>query len=226
MILILTIQQLELDSLDSIIQALQNVIENNSATAADDNLQILHKLRDQIYQKNYTVLIWSTSLLDAEAAEQTIQSITLSIKKVMQDVRCVGMPLGGSKGEITASQVVTWQAGVPLPVAFMSGVPQHDPVLYNGPEMLEKQEADAMLWLSTYRSTDTPPACDIPTVVIGHANMRCDDAAVFIPVGIPGIDTRGLACRTDSVATLPLLKIRDIGLPHASDVIEKITQQI
>ena len=219
-------QQLELDSLDSIIQALQNVIENNSATAADDNLQILHKLRDQIYQKNYTVLIWSTSLLDAEAAEQTIQSITLSIKKVMQDVRCVGMPLGGSKGEITASQVVTWQAGVPLPVAFMSGVPQHDPVLYNGPEMLEKQEADAMLWLSPYRSTDTPPACDIPTVVIGHANMRCDDAAVFIPVGIPGIDTRGLACRTDSVATLPLLKIRDIGLPHASDVIEKITQQI
>ena len=222
----LNYHQLELDSLDSIIQSFQNVIQNHSKTADSDSDQILSSLRDQIYQKNYTVLIWSTSLLDPEAAEQTIQSITLSIKNVMQDVRCVGMPLGGSKGEITASQVVTWQAGVPLPVAFMSGVPQHDPVLYNGSLMLEKQEADAMLRLSTYRSTDIPPACNIPTIVIGHANMQCDDAAVFIPVGIPGIDTRGLACRTDSVATLPLLKIRDIGLPHASDVIEKIAQQI
>jgi formylmethanofuran dehydrogenase subunit B len=56
--------------------------------------------------------------------------------------------------------------------------------------------------------------------------MQCDNVAVFIPVGVPGIDTRGLACRTDSVATLPLKKIRNIDLPSASDVIEKITQQI
>lgn len=220
--------QLQLDSLDSVIQSFQNIVQNSSVTNTDtsETDKVLIRLRDQIYEKNYSVIIWSTSLLAPDAAEHSIQSITHAIKNMMTEVRCVGMPLGGSKGEITASQVVTWQTGVPLPVAFMSGVPQHDPTLYDGAHMIAQQEVDAMLWLSTYRPTDTPPECSIPTVVIGHPNMQCEHADVFIPVGIPGIDTRGLACRTDSVATLPLLKIRDIALPHASDVIEKINQKI
>ena len=220
--------QLDAASLDEIIQAFHRIIQSTPELTDDTDhmTRTLVELKNTLLSKNYTVLIWNTGLLDSVAAEQTIQTLTLIIKTLMKEIRCVGMPLGGSKGEITANQVVTWQSGVPLPTAFMSGVPVHDPVTHNAKSMLANQEADAMLWLSTYRSTDLPPETDIPTIVIGHANMQCKNAAVFIPVGIPGIDTRGLACRTDSVATLPLKKIRDINLPNASDVIEKITQQI
>jgi len=215
-------------SLDTIIQAFHSIIQETPELTDDTDsmTRTLVELKNTILSKNYTVLIWNTGLLDPIAAEQTIQTLTLMIKSLMTEIRCVGMPLGGSKGEITANQVVTWQSGVPLPTAFMSGVPIHNPVTHNAKAMLANQEADAMLWLSTYRSTDTPPTTDIPTIVVGHANMQCDNVAVFIPVGVPGIDTRGLACRTDSVATLPLKKIRDINLPNASDIIEKITQQI
>ena len=56
----------------------------------------------------------------------------------MKTIRCVGLPLGGSKAEITASQVATWQTGVPLPVSFTQGTPVHNPVLYDGDEHARK----------------------------------------------------------------------------------------
>ena len=144
----------------------------------------------------------------------------------MRTKRCVGLPLGGSKGEITANYVATWQSGVALPVAFMSGVPVHDPVRYDGMKMLANQETDCLVWIATYSSSDQPPQTEAPTIVLGHPKMKCDQATVYIPTGIPGIDCRGLACRTDGVATLPLPKIRESSLPAASDILLKITQSL
>ena len=145
----------------------------------------------------------------------------------MKDVRCVGLPLGGSKGEITASQVITWQMGVPFPVSFMNEVPEHNPVLYSGQTMLDNNEADTLVWLSTYSPNDLPPKTKARIIVVGHPKMKVpSNVDVFIPVGIPGIDHTGLACRTDSVATLPLKKIRDINLPIASNVLNQITELV
>ena len=217
--------QLDAPNLEAIIQTFELVIQEKVEFDTNDALaQQLLALHKTILTSQYTTIIWSSGLFNHAAAEQTVQTITQSIKSLMTQVRCVGLPLGGSKGEITASQVATWQTGVPLPVAFMTGVPIHDPLLYNGVSMIENKEADALVWLSTYSSDDTPPDTDIPTVVLGHPSMQLkDNVDVFIPVGVPGIDTRGLACRTDSVATLPLQKIRDSELPAASDVLNKIT---
>ena len=221
--------RLDAASLESIILSLQAIIQSPDQSADKEN-DISARLKE-VYQKildsQYTTIVWNTGLLDTDTAEQTVQAITLSIKTLMKEIRCVGLPLGGSKGEITASQVSTWQTGVPLPVAFMSGTPVHDPVLYDGSTMLENNEADTLVWLSTYNADDTPPVTDIPTIVLGHPNMQvAKQSAVFIPVGVPGIDHRGLACRTDSVATLPLQKIRSNDLPVASDVLNKINEML
>lgn len=221
--------QLQAPSLESIIQTLQHVVSSPIDKEADlDSVtQFLLELHQTILDSQYTVLIWNSGLLNADTAELTVQAITLSMKTLMKKIRCVGLPLGGSKGEITASQVATWQTGVPLPVAFMSGVPVHDPVLYTGTTMLENNEADSLVWLATYSPEDLPTETKIPTIVIGHPNMPLTkDISVFIPVGVPGIDNRGLACRTDSVATLPLQKIRSSDLPIASDVLHKITEML
>ena len=217
--------RLNASSLEAIILKLQSIIQNDTQSDLEDDVTAnLINIYKNILSSQYTTMIWNASLLNTETAEQTVQALTLSIKTLMKDIRCVGLPLGGSKGEITASQVVTWQTGVPLPVSFMSGVPVHDPVLYTGSNMLENNEADTLLWLSTYSADDVPPETNIPTIVIGHPNMQVSEkTAVYIPVGVPGIDSRGLACRTDSVATLPLAKIRNNNLAIASDVLNKIT---
>jgi formylmethanofuran dehydrogenase subunit B len=218
--------RLDVPSLESVIQTLQSITQSPDQDLEEEceATKSLKSVYQKILDSQYTTIIWNTGLLDTETAEQSVQAITLSIKTLMKEIRCVGLPLGGSKGEITASQVATWQTGVPLPVAFMSGTPVHDPVLYNGSTMLENNEADSLVWISTYSADDVPPVTDVPSIVLGHPNMQVsENTAVFIPVGVPGIDNRGLACRTDSVATLPLQKIRSNDLPVASDVLNKIS---
>lgn len=216
------------DSLESMIHSFQNIVMNDHVTTEiDESIKILQELKQQILNSHYTTLVWYGGDFQANSAEYTIQSITQIIKEFTKEVRCVGLPLGGSKGEVTANAVATWQTGSPLPVAFMGDAPTHDPVLFNGKTMLANGDVDCMLWIGTYHSQDVPPTLKLPTIVIGHPNMHCAQTPdVFIPVGVPGIDHRGLACRTDSVATLPLHAIRTSGLPSASDILRQITQLI
>ena len=222
--------------LESVIYRFQEVvtrpkeyfIEHNAETDPehDKDTQQLFSILDTILNSQYTTLIWSAGDFNQESAEHTVQALTESIKTLMNTVRCVGLPLGGSKAEITASQVATWQTGVPLPVSFTQGAPVHNPVLYDGQSMLENQEADCLLWISTYNSCDIPPQHQGPTIVLGHPNMKCENADVYLPIGVPGIDHRGLACRTDGVATLPLHKIRDSKLTSASSLLSKLIKLV
>ncbi|MEM8844544.1 MAG: hypothetical protein AAGB35_05810 [Pseudomonadota bacterium] len=219
---------LEADSLDDIIHEFLQVVNLDSKRSNGNNLtNKLLEIKSTILQKQYTTIVWNTGLFNSASAEQTTQSLTFAMKSLMEDVRCVGLPLGGSKAEITANQVSTWSMGVPLPVAFMGGIPEHDPVIYNGENMLQNGEADTLVWLSTYSPDDLPPKTDARTIVIGHPKMKVPSSVdVFIPVGIPGVDHSGLACRTDSVATLPLQKIRDINLPASSKVLKQIADLV
>lgn len=220
---------LDAPSLDSLVHKLTYVFNKpiNTFVEIDETTQRLLDLHQSILKSQYTTFIWNAAEFKLETAEHTVQAITQCIKKLMTEVRCVALPLGGSKAEITASQVSTWQTGVPLPVAFMSGAPVHNPNLFDGMKMLENNEADTLVWIATYSSKDTPPKADIPTIVIGHPNMHCESSTnVFIPIGIPGIDHRGLACRTDSVATLPLKLIRTSEFIAASEVINQLTKLI
>ncbi|MFK7815487.1 MAG: hypothetical protein AB8B92_04045 [Gammaproteobacteria bacterium] len=214
--------------LESIVYRLQEVIYKSAKNISgiDENTQCLIDLHKTISTSQYTTLIWNSSEFNQDSAEQTIQAITESIKYLMQKIRCVGLPLGSSKGEITANQVATWQTGVPLPVAFMSGAPVHDPVRNDGMKMLSNNEADCLLWIANYHSEDEPPNTNIPTIVLGHPNMKTNNATVFIPCGVPGVDHRGLACRADNVATLPLSKIRNSILPKANELLRKLKQLV
>ena len=99
-------------------------------------------------------------------------------------------------------------------------------MLYDGNTMLHNNEADSLVWISTYQSNDTPPNTDAPTIVLGHPKMNCPQAKVYIPTAVPGIDHKGLACRTDSVATLPLHSVRNSNLLSADVILNKIIQSL
>ncbi len=219
---------LKMPRLESVVYKLQEIVTKpkESFTEIDEPTRQLMELHDTISSSDYTTFVWAGAEFDSNTAQHTIQALTETIKQLMRTQRCVGLPMGGSKGEITANQVATWQSGVALPVAFMSGVPVHDPVRYDGMNMLANQEADCLVWVATYNSGDQPPPTEVPTIVLGHPKMKCERATVYIPTGIPGIDCRGLACRSDGVATLPLRKLRNSSLPAASDILLEITQSI
>ena len=214
--------------LESLVYRFQEIITRpkESITNIDSDTQKLLDILRTVSESKYSTVVWSASEFKQESVEQTVQAITESIKLLMKDIRCVGLPLSGSKGEITANQVATWQTGVPLPVSFLNGTPIHNPVLYSGSNMLRNQEVDCLVWISTYNSADVPPDTNIPRIVLGHPKMKCENAKIYIPTGVPGIDIKGLAVRTDSVATLPLQTIRTCNLRAVSEVLQNITRLI
>ena len=65
----------------------------------------------------------------------------------------------------------------------------------------------------------------IKNIFIGHINSTFNTKPdIFIPVGNPGIDHRGIMFRTDNVVSVLLDKIREIELPSTQDVMNMLSE--
>lgn len=201
------------------------VLDNNQFGGID--IQILNDLAAQLKESQYSVLAWSAKEFDMPHSELAIEQLVELIKDLNTTTRSSGFPLGGSNGSITASQVCTWQSGVPLRSSFAAGQPQHDALLYDGQRLLKSGETDLLIWISSLRSDQPPPDTDIPTIAIGHPAMQFKRLPeIFIPVGIPGIDHTGHTFRMDSVVTLPLHKLRETSLPSTAEILSQLTARL
>lgn len=214
------------DDLPQVIAALRAQAAGNflqAETVAGIAMDELASLAHRLKQARYGVITWVAGELNLPHAELTLQMLCELIMTLNKTTRCSGLPLGGQNGEITANQVCTWQTGYPVRTSFNRGYPDYDPYHYSAARLLESGEADVLIWVSAFDQEDTPPVANIPTVVLGRAGMRFAQAPeVFIPVGTPGIDHPGHACRTDNVVIVPLRQLRDSGLPSAADILNAI----
>lgn len=187
----------------------------------------LSALAEALRQARYSVVIWAAGEWTFPHAGLAIEMWCELARDLNRSTRSAVLPLGGSEGDLSANQVCTWQAGYPLPTAFARACPEHDPYLYDSARMLERGEADALLWVSSFSPEAAPPASALPTIVVGHpGHAFSSPPAVFIPVGVPGIDHAGHLYRADSVVALPLSRLRDSGLPSAASVIDAITGRL
>jgi formylmethanofuran dehydrogenase subunit B len=208
------------EQLSEVAQALRALVRG--APVAGDAvagipLADLARLAERLKAAKYGVVAWVTSDLDFDHAELAIQSACDLVRELNAHTRCNGLPLGGTDGDYTAHQVCTWQTGFTVRTRLSAAGPQHDPVALDADRVLAEGRADALFWVSSFDPGKTPPAGTLPTVVLGHPAMRveCD---VFIPVGIPGIDSAGHLFRTDSSVAVPMRRLRDVGLPDVADV--------
>jgi len=177
----------------------------------------LARLAERLKAARYGVVAWVSSDLDFDHAELAVQSACDLVRELNAHTRCNGLPLGGSDGDYTAHQVITWQTGFTVRTRLSAAGPQHDPRRFDGGRLLADGAADALVWVSSFDPGKTPPASAVPTVVLGHPAMQVE-CQVFIPVGIPGIDAAGHLFRTDSSVAVPMRQLRDLGLPDVADV--------
>lgn len=176
-------------------------------------------LLERLRNAKYAVIVWAAPDLDFPHAELAVQTLSALIKDLNAGTRVSGLPLGGSDGDFTANGVLTWQTGFAFRTSFASGVPVYEPHLNSTQRLLASGEADALLWVSAFNGTRTPPNTAVPTIVLAPPGTRCErEPEVFIPVGTPGVDHAGHFTRTDKVVALPLRKLRDIGLPSVEQV--------
>ncbi len=184
-------------------------------------------LAEQLKQAKYSVVTWAAGDLDFDHAEVTVQTVCEMVKDLNLDTRSSGLPLGGKEGGITVNQVSAWQSGFPMRTNFNRGYPDYDPYLSDTNRMLDNDEVDTLVWISSFNIDRTPPKSNAKTVVLGRSGMSFEqEPEVFIPVGTPGIDHAGRAFRTDGVVSVPLRKLRDSGLPSTFDVLTAVEQSL
>lgn len=187
----------------------------------------LRQLAEKLLKAKYGVITWAAAALDFQHAELTVQMTCEMIKDINDTTRCSGLPLGGKEGDQTANQVCGWITGYPVRTRFSKGYPEYDPYLNATDRLLADREVDALLWVSAFNVERIPPKTSIPKVVIGRSGMSFEKAPdVFIPVGVPGIDHKGHAYRTDNVVAIRLRKLRDSKLPSTAQVLSAIDQAL
>ena len=181
---------------------------------------VLEKLK----AAQYGVVVWSASALKFPQAELTVQSITQLISKLNETNRVAGLPLNSGDGDSSVNNTSTWLSGYPTRNRFVNGHPEYDAYHFSTKRQLGN--CDALLWISTF-NTHLPPACNAPTIIIGHPDMQFEKQPdVFIPVGIPGVDHTGTMFRMDSSVAMPLKKLRETGLPSLNEVISLIEAKL
>jgi len=218
------------EQLGEIIATLHALIVGNQINQAEVcgvKHATLKKLAGTMKQAKYGVIVWAPSEMDYPHAELTIQAICGVIKYLNRKTRFAGFTLGGNDGGVSASNVSSWQSGYPLRVNFASGFPEYDPYKYATKNVLQKKEADTLVWISSFNSNIKPPRARIPTIILSSPveklNFRPD---VFIPVGTPGMDHSGQLFRTDNVVALPLRQLRNLNYLSVAKTINQILKSI
>lgn len=213
-----------------VIAVLRTLINNKPVAAKQIGgikIEHLKVLAEKLANAKYGVVTWAAGALDFPNAELTVQMMCDMIKEINRTTRCSGLPLGGKEGDQTANQVCGWITGYPVRTSYSRGYPEYDPYLNSTDHLLTSGEADALLWISAFNVTRTPPNCDIPSIVVGRSGMSFNkEPDIFIPVATPGIDHTGHAYRTDNVVALRLQKIRDTKLPSTAEVLTAIEQAL
>jgi formylmethanofuran dehydrogenase subunit B len=228
---IIAAQQLvcDLDRLPEAIAALRCLLNGRSVAAAEIAglpADSLRALADQLKVATYGVVTWMAGAFAFAGAELLTQALADLVRDVNQVTRCAALPLTGNENVMGAHQVCSWQSGLPLRTSFAAGAPEHDPLLYQTARLLREQEADALLWVSSFHPV-APPATRVPTIVLSAAPLRFErQPEVHIPVGTPGIDHAGEIFRTDGVVALPLAALRDSGRPSVADVLGRIDRAL
>lgn len=187
----------------------------------------LERILERLRRAEYGVVIWAPAEFDFAHAELAVQAIAEFVRDLNETGRCSGLSLGGENGGTTSYQVCAWQTGYPMRMSFRRGHPEYDPYHFATRRMLDRGEADALLWISAFDPERPPPESTVPSVVLGHPLMSPPRRPeVFIPVATPGIDHAGALFRCDGVAALPLRKLRDSALPGVAEALRAIAAHL
>lgn len=220
----------DLDHLPDVVAALRALIAGRKLHAAEIGgiaTSTLEQLAHRLHAAQYSVVTWAASTLDFPHAELTVQNLTEMVKTLNRTTRSSALPLAGSDGDMDANQVSAWISGYPVRTSYARTYPEYDPRHFSASRLLASGEADALLWISSFSPQQVAPATAVPTIVLGHPEMQPEqDPDVFIPVGVPGVDHKGIMFRMDNVVSLPLESLRTSTLPTLVSVLTAIEQAL
>jgi formylmethanofuran dehydrogenase subunit B len=187
----------------------------------------LDKLASDLGAARYGVIVWAPEVLPPIGGDLIVETIGDLVRDLNRATRSAGFSLGGNDGAASAVNVGTWLTGYPLRVAFGRGYPEFDPTHYSTHFQLESGDADALLWISSFRTDAGPPETALPTIVLGAPGLETPrEPDVYIAVGTPGLDHAAQMIRCDNVVCLPLDACRETQYPSVATVVTAIAARL
>ncbi len=215
------------DDLPAVINALNAMALNkplHAESIAGIAISTLTALITKIKASKYCVIVWSASQFNFPHAELTIQSIARLIATLNLTTRVAGFPLNSGDGDTSVNSTSTWLTGFATRNRITNSQAHFDNQQFSTKKQLET--CDALVWFSSF-NPHPPPQTNVPLIVIGHPNTPFKQiSAVFIPIGIPGLDHSGTMFRMDSAVALPLQKVRQNDLPTLRQVCHQILEAL
>ncbi len=194
---------------------------------ATRNVTALRSLAERLRAADYTAVVWAPAHFASDHADILVETLCELIAMLNEHTRAAGLALGGNDGAVTAMNVCAWQTGYPLRVNFAGGAPEYNPSRNAGEALLARNEADALVWISSLQPLPPPAGRRLPTIALTPASRRIAGMAeVHFPVAIPGIDAAGTMFRLDSVVALPLRAIRSSTTPAAAEILNRIRARL
>ncbi|PVX24893.1 MAG: hypothetical protein CW716_09215 [Candidatus Bathyarchaeum sp.] len=143
------------------------------------------------------------------------------------------MPMRGHYNVTGANIVTTWQTGYPFGVDLSNGYPRYNPGETTANDILQRQEADAMLVIASDPVAHFPKASSkniakIPLISIDpEVTPTTLMADVIIPPAFVGIEAEGTAYRMDHVP-LPLKKVVEPpeGFISDKEILSRILEKV
>lgn len=129
-----------------------------------------------------------------------------------------------------ADSVLCWQTGYPFSVNLARGYPRFGPDEYSAADVLENQEADALVLIGTSRcdfsATAMAHVASIPTIVLERPGENLPVApTVRFATATYGIHRPGIAYRMDEIP-IRLRPLVDSPLPSDGEVLRAISDRI
>jgi formylmethanofuran dehydrogenase subunit B len=183
----------------------------------------------------YAVFVWEAAALPDEPSDElsdqgalVVETIHRIVNHLNLHTRAAMFGLGGADGALAVNQTFTWLGGVPLRTRIAADALQHDPWRFDAQRLIARGAVDGLLWISSFRADQPPPASGLPEIVLGPLAMAgaVSPGAVFIPVATPGIDAPGHLFRTDMVVAVPLEPLFASELPGVPEVLARIQEAL
>ena len=207
------------DALPGLIAALRARHASRPIGAAGLSARAIDAIVARMKSARFGVAIWSALGLDT----LEIEMLSGLIKDLNAKTRFSGLPLPGPANVAGSAQTLGWLTGFPARVGFGRGYAEHDPWRFDAERMIDAGEADAMLWLSSFRDEPPPDANGIPTVALVARGTRFKKPPrVAIEVATPGIDHDAVVFLPQTGVLGPVKAARASDLPRASDVLAMI----
>lgn len=183
----------------------------------------VERLLAALQAADYAIIAFSIADLPAETADMTVEALAACVRRLNERRRAALLPLSAAPvGAL--DRVALWQAGMPTPLTYADGAPDHEPRRLAPERLLEEGRADALLWLAPLLPPPSAPT-GRPLVALHHPALAVD-AEVAIPVAAPGLEAEATFFRLDSIVALRAPAVRAATLPGPDAVLRRILARL